>query len=62
MVLKAGAQITLPELRKHALEQGCNIKWLPMVMVLMPAIPKGPTGKPARIGLALSLIELFLSA
>eukprot|EP00316_Scyphosphaera_apsteinii_P011436 CAMPEP_0119313294 /NCGR_PEP_ID=MMETSP1333-20130426/28625_1 /TAXON_ID=418940 /ORGANISM="Scyphosphaera apsteinii, Strain RCC1455" /LENGTH=724 /DNA_ID=CAMNT_0007318099 /DNA_START=30 /DNA_END=2204 /DNA_ORIENTATION=+ len=31
---------------------GFSRQWLPRVMVVMEAIPKGPTGKPKRIGLA----------
>ena len=27
-------------------------KWLPECLVLVPYLPKGPTGKPKRIGLA----------
>jgi len=27
-------------------------RWRPQLLVLMAAIPKGPTGKPKRIGLA----------
>lgn len=30
-------------------------KWIPEMLVTMPSIPKGPTGKPARINLAKKL-------
>jgi hypothetical protein len=32
-----------------------SARWRPQLLVLMPAIPKGPTGKPKRIGLAQEL-------
>jgi acyl-CoA synthetase (AMP-forming)/AMP-acid ligase II len=33
-------------------KNGLAFMWCPEVVVIMPAIPKGPTGKPARINLA----------
>jgi acyl-CoA synthetase (AMP-forming)/AMP-acid ligase II len=38
-------------------KNGLAFMWCPEVVVIMPAIPKGPTGKPARINLA-SRLEL----
>ena len=32
--------------------KGVANTWMPKVLVLTDAIPKGPTGKPKRIGLA----------
>ena len=59
LVLRAGKTITLQELRAHGAET-LPIKWLPETLVLLADIPKGPTGKPARIGLGerLGLPEL----
>jgi acyl-CoA synthetase (AMP-forming)/AMP-acid ligase II len=51
-VVKPGQRLTLAELRKYAISVGMASKWLPMAAVYMPIIPKGPTGKPARINLA----------
>ena len=42
---------TLPELQA-ALRVDFSPRWRPQLLVLMAAIPKGPTGKPKRIGLA----------
>ena len=52
IVVRAGMTITLASLRDFAVGKGLNAQWLPEVMVLLPDIPKGTTGKPARIGLA----------
>ena len=51
VVLKPGASLTLDELRLFG---GASLspKWLPEVLRELDAIPRGPTGKPARIGLA----------
>mmetsp|Transcript_3073 Transcript_3073/g.7062 ORF Transcript_3073/g.7062 Transcript_3073/m.7062 type:complete len:583 (+) Transcript_3073:125-1873(+) len=55
-VLKDGKSLTIKELRSW-----CNkcdklqAKWIPEMLVTMPTIPKGPTGKPARINLAKKL-------
>ncbi|CAJ1396026.1 unnamed protein product [Effrenium voratum] len=55
-VLKDGKSLTIKELRSW-----CNkcdklqAKWIPEMLVTMPSIPKGPTGKPARINLAKKL-------
>ena len=59
VVLRAAKSITLKELRAFG-SRKFGPKWLPEMLVLMPEIPKGPTGKPARIGLAerLDLPEL----
>lgn len=44
---------TLAGLRQFAMkEKELETQWLPECLVLMNAIPKGMTGKPARIGLA----------
>lgn len=42
----------LSTIQDFALKRGLNRKWMPEVLVFMPSIPKGSTGKPARIGLA----------
>jgi len=53
VVLKPDHRLTLRELRTWVLkEQLLQSKWLPDAYVTVPSIPKGPTGKPARIGLA----------
>ena len=52
IVVRSGMAITLTGLREFAIQSSINHKWLPEVMVLLPDIPKGPTGKPMRIGLA----------
>jgi len=49
--LKASPQ-ALSTIQDFALKRGLNEKWIPEVLVLMSALPKGSTGKPARIGLA----------
>jgi len=53
VVLNAGKTLKLFDLRtwlqtKNVLDS----KWQPEVLVIMPELPKGPTGKPARINLA----------
>jgi len=55
-VLKEGQKVTIKELRSWCLE-GSKLqnKWVPELLVTMPAIPKGPTGKPARINLSKKL-------
>mmetsp|Transcript_114620 Transcript_114620/g.331184 ORF Transcript_114620/g.331184 Transcript_114620/m.331184 type:complete len:578 (-) Transcript_114620:246-1979(-) len=51
-VLK-GEKVGIKELRSWCVEAGkLQSKWIPEYLVTMPAIPKGPTGKPARINLA----------
>eukprot|EP00929_Paragymnodinium_shiwhaense_P104681 TRINITY_DN69301_c0_g1_i2.p1 TRINITY_DN69301_c0_g1~~TRINITY_DN69301_c0_g1_i2.p1 ORF type:complete len:593 (-),score=135.78 TRINITY_DN69301_c0_g1_i2:66-1844(-) len=51
--LRPDQKLTIAELRSYALEQGSlQAKWIPELLVQLPAIPKGPTGKPARINLA----------
>jgi len=51
--LREGSQMTIAELRTYALKEGkLQSKWIPELLVSMPSIPKGPTGKPARINLA----------
>ena len=55
VVLHPDNILELEKLRSFALKQGMQAKWLPETMVLMSAIPKGSTGKPARIGLAAKL-------
>ena len=51
LVLRAGKTITLTQLRGFGAEGGLPVKWLPETLVHMTEIPKGPTGKPARVGL-----------
>merc|ERR1712048_242159 len=51
--LREDKQLTVAELRSYAFKEGkLQNKWVPEFLVTMPAIPKGPTGKPARINLA----------
>mmetsp|Transcript_6442 Transcript_6442/g.15643 ORF Transcript_6442/g.15643 Transcript_6442/m.15643 type:complete len:580 (+) Transcript_6442:62-1801(+) len=52
-VIKEGKSLTIKELRTWAIKsEKLQAKWVPEALVTMPAIPKGPTGKPARINLA----------
>jgi len=51
VVPKAGCELPKLEDLRNGIT-GFNRQWLPRVMVIMEAIPKGPTGKPKRIGLA----------
>jgi acyl-CoA synthetase (AMP-forming)/AMP-acid ligase II len=52
-VLKDGQKLNIKELRSWCIEGNkMQAKWVPEFLVTMPAIPKGPTGKPARINLA----------
>ena len=56
LVLHEGATLTLPQLRGFGLQQGLALHKCPQVLVRFPdSIPKGHTGKPARIGLAQKL-------
>ena len=52
VVLHKGEILELEHLRSFALELGVMKQWLPETMVTMNDIPKGITGKPARIKLA----------
>ena len=55
------ASVTLKQIRAAGMKSGAlSSQWLPEVLVVLDAIPKGPTGKPMRIGLAekLELPEL----
>lgn len=55
-VLREGKTLSLKELRTWAVARDqLQPKWLPEALVKMPMIPKGPTGKPARINLARKL-------
>merc|ERR1712032_925298 len=55
-VLKPGKKLTIKDLRSWALKsERLQSKWMPEMLVTMPNIPKGPTGKPARINLAKKL-------
>lgn len=55
-VLKDSQKVSIKELRSWCVESGkLQNKWIPEFLVTMPAIPKGPTGKPARINLAKKL-------
>jgi acyl-CoA synthetase (AMP-forming)/AMP-acid ligase II len=56
VVQKEGQTVSLKELRTWAMKgERLQNKWLPEQLVWMPAIPKGPTGKPMRINLAKKL-------
>ena len=49
----ASSVLTLKQLRAAGRKGGhLEAKWLPELLVLVDALPKGPTGKPKRIGLA----------
>merc|ERR1712048_388251 len=55
-VMREGQNLSIKELRTWC--QKCDklqAKWIPEALVKMPSIPKGPTGKPARINLAKKL-------
>jgi amino acid adenylation domain-containing protein len=54
IVLQDGASITEAALREFAAEQLAAFK-VPRRIVFLPELPKGPTGKPQRIGLAAKL-------
>eukprot|EP00440_Ansanella_granifera_P038163 gb/GFBE01041407.1/.p1 GENE.gb/GFBE01041407.1/~~gb/GFBE01041407.1/.p1 ORF type:complete len:581 (+),score=145.91 gb/GFBE01041407.1/:1-1743(+) len=55
-VLKDGKSLSIKELRSWCNKSDkLQAKWIPEMLVTMPAIPKGPTGKPARINLAKKL-------
>ena len=51
--LAPGCNLNLREIRA-AMTRAATLsaRWLPEVLVLLDVLPKGPTGKPARIGLA----------
>ena len=55
VVLRDGASLALEELRAFGASNGLSVKWLPEALVTMNTIPKGSTGKPARINLAQKL-------
>jgi acyl-CoA synthetase (AMP-forming)/AMP-acid ligase II len=61
ITLEDDKKVTIGELREWLLDRnGLQSIWCPEVLVTMPAIPKGPTGKPARINLAKKLgIEML---
>jgi hypothetical protein len=52
VVLHECKTLELEYLRSFALKNGVRKQWLPETMVIMDDIPKGITGKPARIKLA----------
>ena len=54
-MLRQDESLQVEQLRSFGLKQGLSAIWLPEVMVIMDQIPKGMTGKPARIGLAATL-------
>jgi len=55
-VLKDGKALNIKELRSWCNKSDkLQPKWIPEMLVTMPSIPKGPTGKPARINLAKKL-------
>jgi acyl-CoA synthetase (AMP-forming)/AMP-acid ligase II/Leucine-rich repeat (LRR) protein len=50
---RSAAPVTLKQLRAAAMQGGAlSARWLPELLVVVDALPKGPTGKPMRIGLA----------
>ncbi len=51
VILREGTEVTTGELRKFAAERLADFK-VPKTILLMDEIPKGPTGKLRRIGLA----------
>mmetsp|Transcript_41762 Transcript_41762/g.130017 ORF Transcript_41762/g.130017 Transcript_41762/m.130017 type:complete len:141 (+) Transcript_41762:48-470(+) len=56
VVFEEGKSVKLFELRKWLMSsKTLQDKWCPEVLVVMPELPKGPTGKPARINLAKKL-------
>lgn len=58
IVLKAGAQATVQELREFAFSRLADFK-VPSSFAIVETIPKGPTGKLQRIGLAEKLGDLL---
>ena len=52
---ESGKTPTLQMLRRAGTRGGLGRPWLPELLVLVPTLPKGPTGKPKRIGLAQAL-------
>lgn len=53
VVLRDGKSLKLFDLRQWLMaSQGLQDKWCPEVLILMKDLPKGATGKPARINLA----------
>jgi acyl-CoA synthetase (AMP-forming)/AMP-acid ligase II len=53
VVKRPGMDTNVKELRQWAMSGGLlQVRWLPECAVFLHQIPKGPTGKPARIGLA----------
>jgi oxalate---CoA ligase len=61
IVLKANATTTEPEIRDFAAERLAPFK-VPTQVVIVDEIPKGPTGKPQRIGLADKLASKLAEA
>merc|ERR1712232_1046226 len=52
-VLRPDKKLTIKDLRAWCMKnERLQSKWIPEMLVTMPVIPKGPTGKPARINLA----------
>ncbi len=54
VVLREGCTASEPELREHVAKTLSDFK-VPRKIVFLPELPKGPTGKPQRIGLAAKL-------
>eukprot|EP00941_MAST-03F_sp_MAST-3F-sp1_P005153 g5153.t1 len=53
IVCEKGKTVSLTEVRRAGVKGGLlGKRWLPELLVHVNEIPKGPTGKPARIGLA----------
>merc|ERR1712107_973365 len=48
-VLRKGENLSLLNLRTFGKGQGLSAMKLPVILIIMDAIPQGPTGKPARI-------------
>lgn len=64
VVSENGRTVSLEQLRRAGKKGGLLSRiWLPELLVHVSAIPAGPTGKPARIGLAkrLKLLPLCLA-
>ena len=58
----AAASLTLKQLRAIGLKRAAiSPRWLPEMLLILDALPKGPTGKPMRIGLAEKLDLPILS-
>ena len=53
LVCESGRTVTLAQIRRAAGSNGLlSRRWLPEMLLMLPSLPRGPTGKPLRIGLA----------